>query len=125
MEARDVIVVGCNDPLKLVVPVAEIAATLYKVGLKLSGPSAQTPQRGTPLSSIHARCRHEFCAGHGQAARALTLVLLCLGAVQVAEAFDRFPHRGVTGGCNGAEGLCEIPMRTRKHTGAQVAQYPQ
>ena len=119
------IVVSCNDPLKLADPVAEIAATLYKGGLKLSGPPAQTPHSGTPLSSRHARCRHEFCAGHRQAARALTLVLLRLGAVQVAETVDRFPCRGVAGGCKGAGGLCEIPMQIRKHTGAQVAQYPQ
>ena len=121
------IVVSCNDPLKLVDPVAEIAATLYKVGVKLSGPPAQTPHSGTPLSSRHARCRHEFCAGHGQAARALTLVLLRLGAVQVAEAVeavDRFPRRGVAGGCKGAGGLCEILMQIRKRKGAQVAQYP-
>ena len=119
------IVVSCNDPLKLVDPVAEIAATLYKVGLKLSGPPTQTPHSGTPLSSRHARCRHELCAGHGQAARALTLVLLRLGAAEVAEAVDRFPCRCVAGGCKGAGGLCEIPMQIRKRTGAQVAQYPQ
>ena len=70
------IVVSCNDLLKLVDPVAEMAATLHKVGLK-------------PLSSRHARCRHEFCVGHGQAARALALVLLRLGAVQVSEAVER------------------------------------
>ena len=79
------IVVCSKDPLKLVDPVAEIGATLHTVGLKLSGPPAQTTHSGTPLSSRHARCRHEFCAGHGPAARALALVLLRLGAVQVAD----------------------------------------
>ena len=118
------IVVCCNDPLKLVDPVAEIASTLYKVGLKLSGFPAQTPDSGTPLSSRHVRCRHEFCAGHGQAPRALTLVLFHLSAVQVTEAVERFPCWGVAGGCKGAGGLCEIPMQIRKHSGAQVAQYP-
>ena len=90
------IVVNCNDPLMLVHPGAEIAVALYEVGLQLSGPPAQTTHSGTPLSSRHARCRHELCAGHGPAARALALVLLRLGAVQVAEAaevVDRLPCR--------------------------------
>ena len=105
------IVVSSNNPLKLVEPVAEIAATLHKVGLELSGPPAQTPHSGTPLSSRHARCRHEFCAGHGQAARALTLVLLRLGAVQVAEAVDRFSCTGVAGGWKGAGGCVRSPCK--------------
>ena len=87
------IVVCFKDLLKLLDPMAETAATLYKSGLELSGPPAQTTHSGTPLSSIHARCRREFYAGHGP--RVLTLVLLRLGAGQVAEAVDRFLWVGV------------------------------